>query len=363
MNPPLPELASRTRVAVPVPASPPVLKPSLIPFDIVQAYEREVAQAARDEAEAQKVASVAAPIPSTEDAPSVESVAFVTQGPADPEVAMVALGHVPQFATLPRASMLALAKGAWQEDVPAGEFLFIEGDAADSFFVVVDGTLEILRQRDGREVALRHISRGEAIGLFGLFSGQLRAASARAIGDAVVLEVPCSELQKLVEQDDELHNNLLRFYRERILEAFIGSSRLFADVDSIARARIIGKFVGKNLAKGETVVQPGEVVNALYVVTHGTLLLEERARAGGSPKQFEVGEGQFLAVTGALTGLPSRMRVHAEGETSLLMLGHRELAELMRDYPALRALPMRLPQSTRQLDRDIFCGHTGVPGM
>ena len=76
-----------------------------------------------------------------------------------------------------------------------------------------------------------------------------------------------------------------------------------------------------------------------------------------------VGEGQFLAVTGALTGLPSRMRIFSEGETSMLMLGHRELAELMRDYPALRSLPMRLPQHTRQLDRDIFCGHTGVPGM
>src|SRR4051812_5829594 len=133
MNP-LPELASRNRVAVPVPASPPVLKPSLIPFDVIQAYEREVAQAARDEAEAQKVALVAAPIPTTNDAPSVESVAFVTQGPADPEVAMLALGQVPQFATLSRTSLLALAKGAWQEDVPAGEFLFIEGDAADSFF-------------------------------------------------------------------------------------------------------------------------------------------------------------------------------------------------------------------------------------
>ncbi len=359
----LPEMTSRARVAVPVSAAPPpVLKPSLIPFDVIQAYEREVAQAARDEAEAVKHASVLTPI-ATEDAASVESIAYVTQGPADPEVATLALSQVPQFANLPRTSLAAMSKAAWQEDVPAGEFLFIEGDAADSFFVVVDGTLEILRQRDGREVALRHISRGEAIGLFGLFSGQLRAASARAIGDAVVLEVPCAELQAIVEKDDELHNNLLRFYRERILEAFVGSSRLFSDVDSIARARIIGRFAQRNLSKGETLVQPGEVVNALYVVTHGSLLLEERARAGKSPKQFEVGEGQYMAITGALAGQPSRMRVFAESETSLLMLGHKELSELMRDYPALRSLPQRLPAHTRQMDRDIFCGHTGVPGL
>ncbi|MBK7859476.1 MAG: cyclic nucleotide-binding domain-containing protein [Archangiaceae bacterium] len=360
---PLPERTSRSRIAVPVVATPPVLRPSLIPFDVMQAYETELAQAERDEAEAVKRASVAAPLRAPLEAESVESVAYVTQGPADPEVAMLALSQVPQFGSLPRPSVMAMAKASWQEDVPAGEFLFLEGDAADSFFVVVDGTLEILRQRDGREVALRHIGRGEAIGLFGLFSGQVRAASARAIGDAVVLEVPCSELKELLDRDDELHNNLLRFYRERILEGFVGASRLFADVDMIARARIIGRFGHKNLAKGETLMHPGEVTNAILVVTHGTLLIEERARAGQSPRQFEVSQGQFLALTGAMSGVPSRMRVYADSDTSLVFLGHKEIAELMRDYPALRGMPTRLPQLTRQLDRDVFCGHTGVPGM
>ncbi len=360
---PLPPRASRVRVAVPVPAKPPVLTPSLIPFDVIQDYEREVAQAEREAAEAIKAAAVATPLQRGEETESVESVAYVTQGPADPEVAVLALSNVPQFGSLPRPSLMAMATASWQEDVPAGEFLFVEGDEADSFFVVVDGTLEILRQRDGREVALRHIGRGEAIGLFGLFSGQLRAASARAIGDAVVLEVPCSELKTLLDRDDELHNNLLRFYRERILEGFVGASRLFADVDSIARARIIGRFAHRFLEKGETLIQPGEVANAVLVVTHGALLIEERARVGASPKQFEVAEGQFLAMTGAMSGLPSRMRVYAESEASVVMLGHKELAELMRDYPALRGLPTRLPQHTRQLDRDVFCGHTGVPGL
>lgn len=361
--PRLPERLSRARIAVPVVATPPVLKPSLIPFDVIQDYEREVAQAEREAADALKAASVAAPLKRSEEAESVESVAFVTQGPADPEVAVLALSQVPQFQSLPRPSLMAMATASWQEDVPAGEFLFLEGDQADSFFVVVDGTLEILRQRDDREVALRHIGRGEAIGLFGLFSGQLRAASARAIGDAVVLEVPCKELKMLLDRDDELHNNLLRFYRERILEGFVGASRLFQDVDSIARARIIGRFITRNLAKGETLIQPGEVANSVVVVTHGQVVIEERARAGKSPRQFEVGEGQFLAMTGAMSGLPSRMRVYAESDASVVMLGHKELAELMRDYPALRGLPTRLPQLTRQLDRDVFCGHTGVPGL
>jgi len=68
----------------------------------------------------------------------------------------------------------------------------------------------------------------------------------------VVLEVPVGELKTILDSDDELHNNLLRFYRERILEGFVGASRLFADVDSIRARPIIGRFVHKNLAKGES---------------------------------------------------------------------------------------------------------------
>src|SRR5262245_32928362 len=123
MNQSLPEIAPRTRIAVPVSKpAPPVLKPSLIPFAVMQDYEREVATAEREEAEAQKVAAVAAPLKKAEEAESVESVAYVTQGPADPEVALVALSQVPQFQSLPRPSLMAMGGASWQEDVPAGEF-------------------------------------------------------------------------------------------------------------------------------------------------------------------------------------------------------------------------------------------------
>ena len=47
----------------------------------------------------------------------------------------------------------------------------------------------------------------------------------------------------------------------------------------------------------------------MAIEAHGSLLIEERARVGQNPRQFVVSEGQFLALTGAMSGLPSRMRV------------------------------------------------------
>ena len=336
-----------SRVAIPIPAP-----PSLIPADVLQHMKEEAKRPGYEESfdtdpETARI-QVAPPVHGTVR--------------ADTEVAYFALTQVPLFRDLPAKSLEAMAHGAIQLEVPDGELLFAEGDEATSFFVVVDGTLELLRHKDGREVALRHTSRGEAFGLFGLFSAQLRAASARAIGDCTILELSAEQLQALLIDDEVLHQRLLGFYRERLVEGFM-SGKLFTDIDSIARARLIGRFKNHELERGSALVTPGEVTNLLAVVTHGRLMIEDRARAGQEPKLYEVTQGQFLAVTGAMTGSPARLRVFAPEYACLSMLSQRDLTELLRDYPALRALPSRLPRFARALDSGTFCGSTGVPGL
>ena len=354
-EPQLPRIANRelrTRVAVPMP--PPVLKPSLIPVDVLQDVAREERRTALDDSFDSEPRT--APIPLSGDFPVLGTVT------ADLEVAYFALTQVPHFKDLPVASIEAMAAGAVQLEVPDGEFLFCEGDDATSFFVVVDGALELLRRKDGREVALRHTHKGEAFGLFGLFSAQLRAASARAIGDCTILEISAQRLQELLAHDAALEQRLLAYYRERLVEGFM-ASRLFGDIDSIARARLIGRFTHKELEARQPLLNPGEVNNLLAVVTHGRLILEDRSKVGQPPREYEVTQGQFLAITCALSGQPSKLRVLAPEFTTLSVLSHKDLNELLRDYTALRSLPARLPQFARQLDRDIFCGSTGVPGL
>jgi|APLak6261679142_1056127.scaffolds.fasta_scaffold00087_18 hypothetical protein len=343
-----------TRVAVPMP--PPMLKPSLIPVDVLQAVAREEKLQALEEQQQFDTDPKTAQIPLSGDFPILGQVT------ADVEVAYFALTQVPLFKELPQASLEAMSSGAIQLEVPDGEFLFKEGDEATSFFVVVDGTLELLRHKDGREVALRHAKKGEAFGLFGLFSAQLRAASARAIGDCTILEISSQKLQHLLAHDEVLHQKLLAFYRERLVEGFM-SSRLFGDIDSIARARLIGRFQHKEFEAKEALLNPGEVSNLIAVVTHGRLILEDRSRVGQAPREFEVTQGQFLSITCAMSGLPSKLRVLAPEYATVSMLSHKVLNELMRDYPALRSLPSRLPNFGRALDRDVFCGSTGVPGL
>ncbi|MBI3185209.1 MAG: cyclic nucleotide-binding domain-containing protein [Myxococcales bacterium] len=352
------------RVAIPL-QQPIPSRPSLIPADVWRSYQQEVARAKREESERHQVDAAASPVGEDElEFVSAEyDIGLAATTSADPEVAYFALSQVSLFSALPRESLEAMVKDSRQGEIASGEYLFLEGDSAESFFVVVDGTVEIIRRRDEREVVLRHMGRGEAIGLFGLFSGKMRAACARAIGEAVVLEVPCATLGRIVQADQAFNERLLKFYQERLLEGFLGSSKLFTDVDPIARARMIGRFRERALRAQETLVQPGEVSNLLGVLISGRVMLELRPRAGQQQRLFELLPGQFVAVTSAMSGAPSRMRIWAAEASTVSILGHRELADLLRDYPALRGLSARLPGSARELDRDVYCGHTGVPGL
>jgi CRP/FNR family transcriptional regulator, cyclic AMP receptor protein len=344
------------RVAIPLESVTP--RPTLVPQDIWLSYQRELeSEGGGDEPELLDDSEF-------DEVPSeVEFGSFTATITADLEVALLSLSQVDLFEGLKRPALERLAKSARQGEVSAGEFMFFEGQPADCFYVVLDGSVEMLRRRDGREITLRQMERGEAIGLFGLLSGQTRAASARAVGEALILEVPCAALNELIAEDATLRDRVVQFYERRLLESFLAGSKLFSELDAPARTRLQARFTRRRVRAGEALLAPGEVGNLFAVLVTGKLMLELPSKAGADRKAFVLDGAQFVAVTSALSGAPCRMRVYASEECSLLWLGHRELSELVRDLPALRALLQRLPQSARALDRDVYCGHTGVTGL
>jgi CRP/FNR family transcriptional regulator, cyclic AMP receptor protein len=331
-------------------------RPSLIPADVWVHYQAELAQRSTGLHEVGDPTTL-------EVVPAEPLVGLGSTVRADLEVAVYALGSTQLFEGLPQSVLLYLARSARQGELREGDYLFREEAEASSFFVVLDGSVEVLRRMEGREVALRHLERGEPVGLFGLLAGRQRAACARAIGDAMLLEFPRQALDTALAHDEQLRGRILKFYEERLLEAFLGSSRLLADVDAIARARIIGRFTERKVRGGESLVEPGEVSNLLAVVISGALTLETRARAAEAPVRFELYPGEFAAVTSALSGAPCRGRLYAQVDTTLVVLPHAALAELLRDYPALRVLKQRLAAQAREVVRDLWCGATGVTGL
>jgi thioredoxin reductase (NADPH) len=106
--------------------------------------------------------------------------------------------------------------------VREGEVLFESGDAGYDFFVVLDGRVAVVDERDDERRTLATHGEREFVGDPALLSGGVAFATAVVAEDGEVLQVPAAGLRELVEHDPSLselmlHALLLR--RSRLISA------------------------------------------------------------------------------------------------------------------------------------------------
>ncbi|MEA2271589.1 MAG: hypothetical protein QOI98_297, partial [Solirubrobacteraceae bacterium] len=108
------------------------------------------------------------------------------------------LRGAPLFAGLPDESLDALARGATDRFLEAGEWLFRQGDSGDALFVVAHGSVEMIVESPDPEV-LRIFGRGEALGEAALLTGQPRSVAARARRDSQLICISRDDFDTLLE--------------------------------------------------------------------------------------------------------------------------------------------------------------------
>jgi CRP-like cAMP-binding protein len=336
------------------------LLPSLVPPDVLEElhvrgeidlYDPEGKLLVRPEDEAIEV--------SEEDIELIEDA----EHEVDPEEVIEKLQQVPLFSDLDRDAFLELSRAVKLRTVGDRCYVFKEGEEANSFFLVAEGSLEVIRRLRKREVLLRRFGAGEPFGLFGLFAGKKRAGSARAVGNCSVLEIPAGALANVIRTHPKARVALSRFFKARLLENFLASSPIFEDLDVIARGLLIGQFRQKKLSAGDKVVSPGEVFNGLFLVVAGRLTITKRLVSAREEELAQLERGQFFGIVSALSGTPCRCNIAAVEETTLTYLPQRSFNDFVRDFPSLRELPRRLATEGMLVDKDVFVGDSGIPGL
>jgi len=130
------------------------------------------------------------------------------------------LGRVPPFARLPPAAIRGAVALFRPRGVPRGGFVFHEGQPASAGNVAAEGRIKIVRETGaGRQVILRLINPGEPFGLSGGWGAATYPASARALDDAVVLQLPAREFTRLLATHPDLALAVIEDLGARLREA------------------------------------------------------------------------------------------------------------------------------------------------
>jgi PAS domain S-box-containing protein len=70
---------------------------------------------------------------------------------------------------------------------PDGEIIFRQGDGADCLYIILSGKVVMYREKDGKEVVLAELGKGDLFGEGGFFMDPIRTESARSLGGARVI--------------------------------------------------------------------------------------------------------------------------------------------------------------------------------
>ncbi len=218
-----------------------------------------------------------------------------------------------------------------------GEALFEQGDAADGYYVIAEGTARVLKDgEDGEEVSLNVLGPGAAFGETALIEGTPRTATVRASSELTVLRLDGGVFRALMELHPALATTFEVSARTRRLNDFLRVHSAFSTLDREATLHLLARLEEVELADGEAAVRQGDASDALYLVQDGRLAAWIDSPDG--PRRVRtLHTGEFFGELGLLDGQPRSATVRAEGGARLLRLPGEDFHALIADYPAFAA--------------------------
>ena len=104
------------------------------------------------------------------------------------------LKDVPFFSGLSKRELATVAQQTDEIDVESGHELTRQGESGQEFFVIIDGTAEVLRD----DAAIAELGPGEFFGEMALIAPGKRLATVRAVTPVETLRIPAEAFQAFV---------------------------------------------------------------------------------------------------------------------------------------------------------------------
>lgn len=168
------------------------------------------------------------------------------------------LSDAPLFGQLPRAVLEEVAAHIRVKRVHRGGFVFLEGTPATSLNLLAEGRVKVIRETDeGQEVILRLIQPGEIFGGAGGWGEANYPASARAQGDAIVLQLPAESFSKLIAHQPEFALAVVHELGQRLRTAEARIRELQTERVERRIARALLRLANKTGMNTETGIELG----------------------------------------------------------------------------------------------------------
>lgn len=115
------------------------------------------------------------------------------------------LRDIPLFSRVEKSLFHPVCRAASKRHFKRGEVLFHQGDAADTIYLIKEGSFKLVRvTEEGLETILQIVGRGEIIGEAALFQETEHPATAVALEEGKVCSIKRELLEKVIRETPDL---------------------------------------------------------------------------------------------------------------------------------------------------------------
>lgn len=257
---------------------------------------------------------------------------------ADQSQAVLRLAQMPVFTDVPPQVMQALAQHMVLQHVPAGERVYMMGEAGDALYLVENGEVELTSENAGGVVEeLARVSSGGFFGEMGLLAGQIRIEDATAIRNTNLWILPKADVDALASRHAVIGEALNKALAARIAtpETQYNEERfrrfyLLADLSPQDLRQVAEHLHPTRYRAGEQIYRASSTADMLYLLEKGHVRIHPLT--GGS---WVLGPGEAFGERALLTNQPHNAGAQAESDIDVWTLSKTDFEMLMNRYPSL----------------------------
>lgn len=218
-------------------------------------------------------------------------------------------------------------------------------------FLAIHGVLQLrIHDKDGHEVLVGILGRGDCLGEGMLFGDLFRNISVITQTKAYLLQLPLTDIRALLSSTPTLATVLRHIYTRRLIESTLARIPIFGRLSPVERTALADLLQTAHFSRGSTIIEQGQPGSALYIIEAGQVVIEQNGETVATLK-----EGNFFGEISLLMSKPHRATVRAITPTDLLKLPAAEFHRLLAQRPDMEAhlrtiIEERIQESNSMLD-------------
>jgi CRP-like cAMP-binding protein len=245
------------------------------------------------------------------------------------------LPPVPLFSLLSREACYPILEILQLRTFQPGEIVVHVGDPGKSIYLLVHGEVEVHEGEDEKSKTLARLVSGSVFGEMALITDAPRIASAVALRESHILELPLEDLEAAAEDMDDITWAVAKFTRKRFLNNLLVTSPVFSPFSPKERREILDRFTSVGVPTDEIVIREGMPGPGLYLILGGEV--EVNKFEGDTRVHLaNLKEGSVFGEISLVKDSPTTATVKATRGGEFLFLSREDFQDLVSERPEIK---------------------------